>query len=590
VSLSLGVRPRSEADRLALCRALVRAPRRVGLRWADDGWAALHLALAGRTVCRQGAWDRGPVDALLARFDLPPTTDEPPECWLAEDLTLSWEGLPGEPGPPAWASLPPVEGPLTSILVCTYNRAHLLQEALASARAQTRPREIIVVDDGSDDGTAALLAPLHGVDGIRVIRQDNTGKPGALRTALAAARGAYLLVLDDDDVLLPGALHALGASLDRDPSLGAVFGDTAIVRDVVTDVVGHRPSLRLPPDRMAHACLIQVPCMPGACLIRRAAHDAAGEYDASLVRGQDMDLFLRLARVAPMRALPLTTFLWREHGGLRGKAGDRWARRDRDEHDRRFQAQVAPVFRRRWVERSAHDRLEGHAWAVGLRLRGLGREARRELARWKGPYTPTEAHLRGEAGAPTRPREPRESVLVIDDGDAGALEETLARHGDGRSVRVCLEVHREPLNHLRLWWPGEYRAQEIPPDWLERSAHVRLSSAPEWAPPGLSPLQHWPAIAEVPSTSGLLALAAVHGWEEPSRTRPGLRWTPHPLARAARAARAALQAGDGRRAMAAILPACEAWPAWTGGWRLAADAFGLLGLEAEALVCLGRAA
>jgi len=581
VTLSLGVRPRSEADRLALCQAVLSAPGSVGIGWADDGWAAAHLAIAGREVCWGHPSDSGPVERLLARLGLPPLSSVEPEGWLPEDLVPEWNAAPRS------RPLPPVDGPITSILICTYNRAHLLPESIDSARAQTRPREIIVVDDGSDDGTAELLAPLDGLDGIRVVRQENTGKPGALARALAEARGEYVLVLDDDDLLLPGALHALARPMDADPALAAVFGDTAIVHDTADNVQGHRPAIRLPPAMLPASTLIQVPCMPGACLIRRSAHDTAGEYDAGLVRGQDMDLFLRLCRVGAMECLPLTTFLWREHGGLRGKAGDRWSRTDRAGHDRRFRAQVAPVFRRRWAALRNGDRLQGHAWAVGLALRGMRGDSKRELARHKPPYSPVEAALRVQAGRPGKSREPSETLLVIDDGDAGALELTLAEHAAGRAVRVCLEVHREPLNQVETWWPGQYRAQQIDPSWLTGTVHLRLSSAPSWSPPPITAPRD---LAPIPAPSAVLALAAVRDWALPQRTRPGLRWTPHPVAAAAVETRRHLRAGDARAAMTAIVPVCEALPFWTGAWSLASEAFAALGLVAEAEACRQRAA
>jgi len=567
----------------------------VGLSWSDDGWVAAHLALSGREVCWHAPTDPAPVVALLARLGLPPLTREAPEAWLELDLRLRLEASAAVQAAEAddaseaavpWKPLPPVEGPLTSIIMCTFNRAHLIEEALASARIQTRSREIVIVDDGSDDGTPELLAPLDGVDGIRVIRQENTGKPGALARGLAEARGDYLVVLDDDDVMLPGALHVLAKALDDDPELGTVYGDTGIVRDHSGKVVGHQSGIRLPAALMPASTLMQVPCMPGACLIRRSAHDAAGDYDPELVRGEDMDLFLRLARAVPMRSLPLTTFLWREHGGLRGKADDRWRRRDRAANEARFNKIVQAVFRRRWQELRTDSRLEGHAWAVGLNLRDLKTEALQELKRWKAPWTPAEAAFRGRVGLKTKPRRPKETLIVVDDGDPGSLEALLHSEAEGREVKVCLEVHREPLGWVKLFWPGDYRAQEFPRDWVRGPTHLRLSSAPDWRPPPLQSLRNFPPIS---ATSALAALTAVEGWEQPVRTRPGLRWNPQPIALAAMTARAALSAGNGQAAIQAILPVCEGLPSWAGGWALAAEAFTSLGLLDEAQECLRHA-
>ena len=91
------------------------------------------------------------------------------------------------------------------------------------------------------------------------------------------------------------------------------------------------------------------------------------------------------------------------------------------------------------------------------------------------------------------------------------------------------------------------------------------------------------------ATSALAALTAVEGWEQPVRTRPGLRWNPQPIALAAMTARAALSAGNGQAAIQAILPVCEGLPSWAGGWALAAEAFTSLGLLDEAQECLRHA-
>ena len=91
--------------------------------------------------------------------------------------------------------------PLVSILICTYNRAQWLAEAVDSALNQRWPVEVVVVDDGSTDDTPAVLAA-YGAR-VRAHRHArNSGKPAALNTGIADLRGAAYLVLDDDDKLL----------------------------------------------------------------------------------------------------------------------------------------------------------------------------------------------------------------------------------------------------------------------------------------------------------------------------------------------------------------------------------------------------
>ena len=84
--------------------------------------------------------------------------------------------------------------PLISVLICTFNRARMLKEAISSVKAQEWPCEIIVVNDGSTDETERVL---DAMDDVRVIHQENKGN--ALNAGLKCVRGEAVLVLDDDD-------------------------------------------------------------------------------------------------------------------------------------------------------------------------------------------------------------------------------------------------------------------------------------------------------------------------------------------------------------------------------------------------------
>jgi hypothetical protein len=118
---------------------------------------------------------------------------------------------------------------LVSTIVPVHNRAELLREAVASVLAQTyRPIEIVVVDDGSTDGTAAAadaLAAAHPRE-IRVVHQANGG-PGLAREAgRQAARGEFVQYLDSDDVLLPDKFALQVSGLRNDPRSGVAYGYT----------------------------------------------------------------------------------------------------------------------------------------------------------------------------------------------------------------------------------------------------------------------------------------------------------------------------------------------------------------------------
>ena len=119
---------------------------------------------------------------------------------------------------------------LASIIIPTFNRASLLDEALASAQGQTyRPIEILVVDDGSTDDTPAVLGrwqeKLRGDPAIsfRTFRQANSGPSAALNLGLIESTGEFIQFLDSDDILFPEKLRLQIACLNRHPEAGLAF-------------------------------------------------------------------------------------------------------------------------------------------------------------------------------------------------------------------------------------------------------------------------------------------------------------------------------------------------------------------------------
>lgn len=122
--------------------------------------------------------------------------------------------------------------PAVSVIVPTYNRAALLPRALASITAQTfGDWEIILVDDGSTDGTATLAAGFARRlgDRFRYLWQPNAGASAARNTGIDAARGAFVAFLDSDDEFLPTKLERHLELFNLQPSLGLVYADSAFV-------------------------------------------------------------------------------------------------------------------------------------------------------------------------------------------------------------------------------------------------------------------------------------------------------------------------------------------------------------------------
>ena len=148
------------------------------------------------------------------------------------------------------------EALLISVVIPAYNYAHLLPRALDSVLGQLSDDvELIVVDDGSTDNTAAVLADYQARHAaLQVISQVNGGAATARNRGIATAAGRYVLLLDADDELLPGALAALREQVLAQPALGMVLGAQISVYP------SGRERLRIPPA---------VPSVAPRALIRR---------------------------------------------------------------------------------------------------------------------------------------------------------------------------------------------------------------------------------------------------------------------------------------------------------------------------------
>ncbi|MDQ3754196.1 MAG: glycosyltransferase [Acidobacteriota bacterium] len=186
-----------------------------------------------------------------------------------------------------------------SIVIPCYNQAHFLGAAIESALAQTHPdREIIVVDDGSPDTTAEVVARYPGV---RYIRQSNQGLGAARNAGLRESTGDYIVFMDSDDRLLP---HTLSTNLDyfkSHPECAYVAGRTRYIT--------HSGKL-LPTSHAQRAEkehyreLLRRNATPGihSIMFRRAVFDVVGGFStrAEMKGAEDYDLYLRLARIFPV--------------------------------------------------------------------------------------------------------------------------------------------------------------------------------------------------------------------------------------------------------------------------------------------------
>ena len=188
----------------------------------------------------------------------------------------------------------PVE---VSAIIPTYNRRELVQRAIDSVLAQTRRiDEIIVIDDGSTDGTGDALRARYG-ERIRYHWQANAGVSAARNAGMAIARGRYFALLDSDDAWRAEKTARQVAWLDAHPDFGMVLCDVVRVdADRKPYDVFHRREV-LPEDGWVLQRLLLNPSLvPASTMMRREVFATCGGFDPSLRTAEDLDFHLRVAR------------------------------------------------------------------------------------------------------------------------------------------------------------------------------------------------------------------------------------------------------------------------------------------------------
>lgn len=183
--------------------------------------------------------------------------------------------------------------PLISIVTSIYNRCEFAEEALASLLAQSWPNfEIVMVNDGSTDGTEAWLGTLDDPR-IRVLHQSNQGNGMGLNAAIAAARGDLIAIYDFGDICHPDRIARQAHVLMTRPEIGVV-GCWVRRRDVVSGDVTYLHHRKTMP--FADAILRGTLFTHGEVMYRRSAFDVAGGYRRAFRYAVDRDLFVRMSR------------------------------------------------------------------------------------------------------------------------------------------------------------------------------------------------------------------------------------------------------------------------------------------------------
>jgi glycosyltransferase involved in cell wall biosynthesis len=186
--------------------------------------------------------------------------------------------------------------PRVSVVIPTYNRAHLVSRSIQSVLSQTyQDFEVIVVDDGSTDNTSEAVNSI-GDERVNYIRHDvNKGASASRNTGIRAARGELIGFLDSDDEWLPQKLQKQVDRFDiASPNVGLVYGGYVVIDDETKKAIG-----QVHPEKRGYVfkevLKASHPPSPLTPLVKRECFEKVGLFDEDIRFGEDWDMWLRIA-------------------------------------------------------------------------------------------------------------------------------------------------------------------------------------------------------------------------------------------------------------------------------------------------------
>jgi glycosyltransferase involved in cell wall biosynthesis len=210
--------------------------------------------------------------------------------------------------------------PLVSVVVPAYNCAGLIPETLASLLAQDYPSiEIVVVNDGSTDGTLALLRT-YG-ERIRVIDQPNAGAPGARNRGIMAASGDFVCFCDSDDIWASTKISDQVTYLNDHPQVGMLYCDWYVWEPDSHGAFAIPEGFGELADRQAivpelsgwiyHKLLLDCVCLTSSVMFRKSILTQVGAFDPAFWNGDDYDYWIRTSRITEIHKLRAKLVLYR---------------------------------------------------------------------------------------------------------------------------------------------------------------------------------------------------------------------------------------------------------------------------------------
>lgn len=198
-----------------------------------------------------------------------------------------------------------MKGPLVSVIIPTYNRAHLIERAIQSVLLQEySPLEIIVVDDGSTDNTADLMTRMYPQ--VSYVKQTNSGPSAARNHGIRLSSGEIIMFLDSDDVWLPGKVRCQVRLLNEAGTSVCCCVTNAVLREAngkeklsfdIAELYPHLPyGLWMNPVEVLASRFL---FFNQVVAVRRDALIQCGGFDERLMLLEDWDLSMRLSTLGP---------------------------------------------------------------------------------------------------------------------------------------------------------------------------------------------------------------------------------------------------------------------------------------------------
>jgi glycosyltransferase involved in cell wall biosynthesis len=204
--------------------------------------------------------------------------------------------------------------PEISVITATYNDSVYLVEAIQSVLNQTfGDFECIIVDDGSDDGQTPQYIDSFAKKDSRIValrNKENLGRAASRNRALEIAQGKYIAIMDGDDLSTPDRFEKQVKFLQENPHIGYLGTATRVINKQTGKFIRETEMPLTHGKIMWHFCF-SFPFIHSSTMGYRNLFEKAGGYDPSFVRSQDMDLWVRMAKITKFANLPDVLFTYR---------------------------------------------------------------------------------------------------------------------------------------------------------------------------------------------------------------------------------------------------------------------------------------